>query len=75
MNARNCIIHSFREKEDIYKALMTGHYFLADTLLDVSRKGPEPDQDNRYSKSRQYLLSRVKDPEDLGIFSHPDPDS
>jgi len=30
-----------REKEDIFKALMDGHHFLADTLVDVNRVGEE----------------------------------
>jgi len=46
-----------REKEDVYKALMNGHYFLADTLLDVNRKGPEPDQENSRETAREIKAS------------------
>jgi hypothetical protein len=48
------LILKFREKEDMYKALVEGHFFLADTYLDVTRRG-QPH--NSSSASRYTNLS------------------
>jgi hypothetical protein len=41
---------NFREKEDMYKALVEGHFFLADTYLDVTRRG----QPHNLSSASRY---------------------
>ncbi|XP_023346164.1 testis-expressed protein 2 isoform X2 [Eurytemora carolleeae] len=49
-----------REKEDIYKALMNAHYFLADTFLDVTRKPTDSNRKFRRETVRERKSNFVE---------------
>ena len=47
--------HFFREKEDIYRALLDGHYFLQDSFRDADRMQGVYAPNQRYVK--YFLLN------------------